>query len=106
MRSEKKKIKLEKAEFSPRTKKIVTTVAVTLAVCLFFIWLGAGMYISVPEEERGDLLPTFLMYAIFPLLIALFGAKRIYIIANGGEDPDPSVTEQQSDTAKQEDEAG
>ncbi|MGN0629202.1 MAG: hypothetical protein ACI4IW_06200 [Oscillospiraceae bacterium] len=96
---------MEKAEFSPRTKKIVTTVAVTLAVCLFFVWLGAGMYVSVPEEERGGLLPMFLMYAVFPLLIALFGAKRIYIIANGGEDPDPSVTEQQSDTAEQDEEA-
>ncbi len=88
MKNRKNNIKLKKAEFSPRTKKIITTVAITLAVCLFFIWLGAGMYISVPEEERSELLPMFFMYSVFPLLIVFFGAKRIYIIVNFGEDPE------------------
>lgn len=95
MGNKKKKIKFEKPELSPKTKKIVTTLVITVVVFAFFIWLGLGMYFSVPKGERGDLLPTFLMYAVFPLLIAFFGGKRIYIIINGGEDPDPSLEEQQ-----------
>ena len=95
MGNEKKKIKFEKPELSPKTKKIVTTLVITVVVFAFFIWLGLGMYFSVPQGERGDLLPSFLMYGVFPLLIAFFGGKRVYIIMNGGEDPDPSLEEQQ-----------
>ena len=49
-----KKIKLSK-----NTKRIIATAIITFAVFLFFIWLGVGMYISVPAEKRGERLSTF-----------------------------------------------
>ena len=78
--------KFEKPVLSKNTKKIITTSVITLAVFLFFIWLGAGMYFSVPEESRGELWPVFGMYAVFPLLIFFFGAKRIYAVLNNDDD--------------------
>lgn len=93
MISEKEKLRFNRAKLSPRTKKIVTTALITLAVCAFFIWLGVGMYLSVPEEEREALLPMYFMYSVFPLLIIFFGAKRIYAVVNGKEDPDMSDCE-------------
>lgn len=73
------------ARFSKKTRKIASTAVVTFLVFLFFIWLGAGMYFSVPAESRGELWPMFGMYAVFPGLIFFFGAKRVYNIVNGEE---------------------
>lgn len=78
--------KFEKPVLSKNTKKIITTSVITFFVFLFFVWLGAGMYFSVPEESRGELWPVFGMYAVFPLLIFFFGAKRVYDVVNGGEE--------------------
>jgi len=60
-----------------KTKQLAATLALMLAVCLFFIWLGAGMYRSVPEADRGGLMPMFLLYGVFPLLIVIFSLHRI-----------------------------
>lgn len=79
--------KLNKIEFSKKTKKITITAVITFVVFLFFIWLGVGMYISVPQENRGELWPMFGMYVVFPGLIFFFGAKRVHSILSG-EDPD------------------
>ena len=77
---------IKKINLSKNTKKIITTAAITFVVFLFFIWLGVGMYVSVPAESRGELWPVFGMYAVFPLLIFFFGAKRIYAVLNNDED--------------------
>ncbi len=76
----------KKFALSKKAKHITATAAITFAVFLFFIWLGAGMYVSVPAENRGELWPVFGMYAVFPALIFFFGAKRVYGIINGGEE--------------------
>ena len=85
--------KFKKPVFSKNTKKIITTSVITLLVFLFFIWLGAGMYFSVPEESRGELWPVFGMYSVFPLLIFFFGAKRIYAVLNNGDDEEEETEE-------------
>jgi hypothetical protein len=77
---------LKKIKSSKKTKKIITTVSITLVVFLFFVWLGAGMYVSVPAESRGELWPVFGMYFVFPALIFFFGAKRVLGILNNEED--------------------
>ncbi len=79
---------LKNFRLSKKTRKIATTAAIIFAVFLFFIWLGIGMYVSVPEGRRGELWPMFLMYLVFPALIFWFGAKRVYAILSGEEDPD------------------
>jgi hypothetical protein len=87
--------KFEKPVLSKNTKKIITTSVITLAVFLFFIWLGVGMYFSVPEESRGELWPVFGMYAVFPALIFFLEAKRVHAILNGEEeDPDEPENEE------------
>ncbi len=73
---------------SKKTKHIIATVAVTLTVFLFFIWLGVGMYISVPAESRGELWPVFGMYGVFPGIIFFFGVKKVHGILNGEDDQD------------------
>ena len=77
---------LKKITFSKNAKKIITTVSITLVVFLFFVWLGVGMYVSVPAESRGELWPVFGMYFVFPGLIFFFGAKRVLGILNNEED--------------------
>ena len=84
--------KLKKIELSKNTRRIIATAVLTLVVFVFFIWLGVGMYFSVPAESRGELWPTFLMYGIFPGLIFFFGVKRVHSIVNG-EDPDDEEPE-------------
>ncbi len=84
---------IKKINLSKNTKKIITTAAITFVVFLFFIWLGAGMYFSVPEESRGELWPVFGMYGVFPALIFFFGAKRVYDVVNGGEDDSEDTEE-------------
>lgn len=71
---------------SKKTKKIITTAVITFLVFAFFIWLGIGMYVSVPEGSRGELWPMYIMYGIFPLLIFIFGARRVYDILKGEDD--------------------
>ena len=71
---------------SKKAKRITATAVITFVVFLFFIWLGAGMYVSVPAESRGELWPVFGMYAVFPLLIFFFGVKRIYAVLNNDDD--------------------
>ena len=65
---------------------------------MFFIWLGVGMYVSVPEGSRGELWPVFAMYFVFPGLIFYFGAKRVYAILNGEEDQEEDETEPEEET--------
>ena len=77
---------IKKFLVSKKAKRIIATVVITFIVLMFFIWLGVGMYVSVPEESRGELWPVFGMYAVFPLLIFFFGAKRIYAILNNDDD--------------------
>ncbi len=80
--------KIKRIILTKEAKKVITTAAITLAVFMFFIWLGVGMYVSVPEEKRGELWPVFAMYAVFPALIFIFGAKRAYDVLNGREELD------------------
>ena len=84
---------IKKINLSKNTKKIITTAAITFVVFLFFIWLGVGMYVSVPAESRGELWPVFGMYGVFPALIFFFGAKRVYDVVNGGEDDSEDTEE-------------
>ena len=77
---------IKKNLLSKNAKKIITTAVITFVVFLFFIWLGVGMYVSVPAESRGELWPVFGMYGVFPALIFFFGAKRVYDVVNGGEE--------------------
>ena len=78
---------IKKFLVSKKAKRIIATVVITFIVLMFFIWLGVGMYVSVPEESRGELWPVFGMYAVFPSLIFFFGAKRVYGILGGDDDP-------------------
>ncbi|MBR3961996.1 MAG: hypothetical protein IKK14_00555 [Oscillospiraceae bacterium] len=84
----------KKITFSKNAKKIITTAVITLVVFLFFIWLGVGMYVSVPAESRGELWPVFGMYAVFPGLIFFFGAKRVHSVLNGEDDSENENEEQ------------
>ncbi|MBQ3501559.1 MAG: hypothetical protein IJA70_09060 [Oscillospiraceae bacterium] len=84
---------IKKINISKNTKKIITTAAITFVVFLFFVWLGVGMYVSVPAESRGELWPVFGMYGVFPALIFFFGAKRVYDVVNGGEDDSEDTEE-------------
>ena len=77
---------IKKIRLTKNTRKIITTAVITFAVFLFFIWLGVGMYVSVPAESRGELWPVFGMYGVFPALIFFFGAKKVYDVANGDEE--------------------
>ena len=89
--------KLTGTNLSKSKKRIIATSVITFVVFMFFIWLGVGMYIYVPEESRGELWPVFGMYAVFPMLIFFFGVKRVYSILNGEE-------EEKKDSEKDEDE--
>ncbi|MBQ7124157.1 MAG: hypothetical protein IJO01_06060 [Oscillospiraceae bacterium] len=89
---------LKEIKFSKKAKKITVTAVITFVVFLFFIWLGVGMYVSVPEAGRGELWPMYGMYAVFPLLIFYFGAKRVYDIVNGDDDEEEPETEEQEET--------
>ncbi|MBQ6877407.1 MAG: hypothetical protein IJO22_03275 [Oscillospiraceae bacterium] len=81
---------LKEILFSKRSKHIMATAAVTLVVFLFFIWLGMGMYVSVPAENRGELWPVFGMYGVFPAIIFFFGVKKVHGILNGEDDDEES----------------
>ncbi len=85
---------LKKLWLSKEIRKIVTTAAIILAVCIFFIWLGVGMYVSVPEIRREELFPLFLLYTVFPGIILVLGSKRVYDVLNGREEPDDDPTEE------------
>ena len=84
---------IKKILLSENARKIITTASITFVVFLFFIWLGVGMYVSVPAESRGELWPVFGMYGVFPALIFFFGAKRVYDVVNGGEDDSEDTEE-------------
>ena len=88
--------KLTGTNLSKSKKRIIATSVITFVVFMFFIWLGVGMYIYVPEESRGELWPVFGMYAVFPMLIFFFGAKRVYSILNG-EEEEPKDSEKDED---------
>ncbi|MBQ7873994.1 MAG: hypothetical protein IJ306_02360 [Oscillospiraceae bacterium] len=85
--------KIRNEKLSKKTKKIITTAVITFLVFAFFIWLGVGMYVSVPTNSRGELWPMYIMYAVFPALIFWFGAKRVYDIVNGEDDDNDDETE-------------
>ncbi len=78
--------KLTGTNLSKSKKRIIATSVITFVVFMFFIWLGVGMYIYVPEESRRELWPVFGMYAVFPMLIFFFGAKRVHSILNGEDE--------------------
>ncbi len=86
----------EKINISKKTKRIAITAVITFLVFMFFIWLGIGMYVSVPEESRGELWPMYGMYAVFPLLIFFFGAKRVNAILNGEDDSENTDEEEEN----------
>ena len=87
--------KLKKIKLSKNTKKIITTAVINFVVFMYFIWLGVGMYVSVPAEKRAELWPVFGMYAVFPALIFFLEAKRVHAILNGEEeDPDEPENEE------------
>ena len=87
---------INKIRFSKKTKKIITTAVITVVVFMFFFWLGAGMCVSVPEENRGELWPVFGMYVVFPALIFFFGARRVLdVINNDEDDKNDYVTEEE-----------
>lgn len=88
--------KLTGTNLSKSKKRIIATSVITFVVFMFFIWLGVGMYIYVPEESRGELWPVFGMYAVFPMLIFFFGVKRVYSILNG-EEEEPKDSEKDED---------
>ena len=88
--------KLTGTNLSKSKKRIIATSVITFIVFMFFIWLGVGMYIYVPEESRGELWPVFGMYAVFPMLIFFFGIKRVYSILNG-EEEEPKDSEKDED---------
>ena len=88
--------KLTGINLSKSKKRIIATSVITFVVFMFFIWLGVGMYIYVPEESRGELWPVFGMYAVFPMLIFFFGVKRVYSILNG-EEEEPKDSEKDED---------
>lgn len=77
---------IKKIMLSKNAKRITATAVITFVVFAFFIWLGVGMYVSVPAESRGELWPVFGMYFVFPALIFFFGAKRVLGILNNEED--------------------
>lgn len=78
---------IKKIMLSKNAKRITATAVITFVVFAFFIWLGVGMYVSVPAESRGELWPVFGMYFVFPAIIFVLGAKRVHSIVSG-EDPD------------------
>ena len=84
---------IKKIMLSKKAKRITATAVITFVVFAFFIWLGVGMYVSVPAEKRGELWPVFGMYGVFPALIFFFGAKRVYDVVNGGEDDSEDTEE-------------
>ena len=88
--------KLTGTNLSKSKKRIIATSVITFVVFMFFIWLGVGMYIYVPEESRGELWPVFGMYAVFPMLIFFYGVKRVYSILNG-EEEEPKDSEKDED---------
>jgi len=81
-----------------KTKQLLATLALMLAVCLFFVWLGAGMYRSVPEADRGGLMPTFLLYGVFPLLVVVFSYRRIREILREVELPPEEIAKREQDS--------
>lgn len=84
-----------------RTKQLAATLALMLAVCLFFIWLGAGMYRSVPEGDRGGLMPMFLLYGVFPLLVVVFSLHRIREILREVDPPEEAAREERMETGRE-----
>ena len=88
--------KFKKIEFSKKTRRITITALIIFFVFLFFIWLGVGMYISVPQESRGELWPMFGIYGVFPGMIFFLGAKRVHAILIG-EDPDEDEEENETE---------
>ena len=89
--------KFREYEFSKKAKRITATAVITFAVFLFFIWLGVGMYVSVPEGSRGELWPMYGMYCVFPALIFYFGVRRVYDIVNGEDDADSDEEEEETE---------
>lgn len=96
-----KKILFWKTESPIKAKKIEVTISVALIVIIFFVWLGAGMYVSVPEGSRADLLPMFLMYLVFPLLVVILSVQRIFSIIKS-DDPEEEAPEEKTEEDKPE----
>jgi uncharacterized Tic20 family protein len=94
-----KRILFWKIESPVKAKKIEVTVSVALVVILFFVWLGIGMYVSVPESARSSLIPMLLMYLVFPLLVASLSVQRIvFIVKNEETDEEPPKKPEENKT--------
>lgn len=76
---------------SEKTKKILITALVALAVCAFFVWLGQGMAFAAAKVGRKEMLPLYIMTAAFPLLTLILSGIRVYRIFREEE---PKIPEQ------------
>ena len=65
---------------SEKTKKILTTVLITLTVCAFFAWIGKGMFSVASETGREGMTPFYFMTVAFPLLVLVLSIIRVYKI--------------------------
>ncbi len=87
---------LGKTKFSAKTKKIISTVCITLSVCGIFIWFAKGIDIYASEKMRENLTYIYVMYSIFPIFSIIFGALRIKNIlkeSNGEEEIKEDIIE-------------
>lgn len=92
---------------SDRQKKIISTAAVALAVCAFYLWLGIGLGKYMPEGSRDNLAPLLIMYCVFPAFVLFFSIKRVVNILMGKEDreviepvPEAFAPESEKETAE------
>ena len=90
---------------SERQKKIISTVAVALAVCAFYLWLGIGLNTYMPAGSRNNLAPLLIMYCAFPVFVLFFSIKRVVNILLGKEDreviePVKEASDEEKETAE------
>lgn len=87
-------MKLGKTKSSAKTKKIVATVCITIAICGIFLWFAKGLDIYASEKMRNNLGYIYFMYSVFPVFSIIFGIVRIKKISeesNGDENEEDDV---------------
>lgn len=85
-------------KLSEKTKKILTTVLIALAVCAFFVWLGNGMVSAATKTGREGMVPFYLMMVAFPFLILVLSGIRVYRICSEAD----TEASEQNDTITEE----
>ena len=88
-----------KLDIPVRHKKLISTVAVALAVVALFVWLGIGMYKTKPEYSELSFFPIIVLFSAFPVMVLFFSVKRIVSILKGNEDQEviePKEEEQEN----------